>query len=153
MFLKTSSHNQEFGMITTCNEDVKNAVKLGCSGIAENPSSTVTSLGGETTSCHFVLEPEQSVQNLWPWEEEGVNLNSAVRSPLDWITRKLQVNFLFPLRWVWTQIKGVRMKLRLQKCLQPYVNGRAVQLFSAVWSAVLLPRWAGLASMGKKKDG
>lgn len=32
--------------------------------------------------------------------------------------------------------KGVRMKLRLQKCLQPYENGRAVQLFSVLCHVV-----------------
>lgn len=48
----------------TYNEDVKNAVKLGSSGIAESKSSAVTSLGGETTLFCFVLEPEHSAQNF-----------------------------------------------------------------------------------------
>ena len=51
-------------MMTTYNEDVKDAVKLGSSGIDENMSSTVTGLGGETASFCCVLEPEQSAQNL-----------------------------------------------------------------------------------------
>lgn len=39
-------------------DDVKNAVKLGNSGIAENMSSTVASLGGGTASFRSVLQPD-----------------------------------------------------------------------------------------------
>lgn len=46
------------------NEDVENIVKLGSTGTAENLFSTVPNVGGETASFNFVLELEQSAQNL-----------------------------------------------------------------------------------------